>query len=113
MGLCWGYIGENMNNVDELKGLLVAIVMVIQHSWFAIILEGYSYLILQMAAKLLHGKPVNMVVDNWKMVHTLEQVRGLLRMHSEVQIHHVKRKENKLLDVLENYGVRQKREFQQ
>lgn len=21
VGLCWGYVGENSNNVDELKGL--------------------------------------------------------------------------------------------
>ena len=47
------------------------------------------------------------------MAHTLEQVRGLLRMHLEVQIHHFKRKANKLADLLANYGVRQKQDFQQ
>lgn len=113
VGLCWGYIGENTNNVAELKGLLVGIVLAIQHGWFPIILEGDSRLILQMATKLLHKKPVSKVADNWKIAHTLEQVRGLLRTHLEVQIHHVKRKEDKLPDLLANYGVRQKKEFQQ
>ena len=59
-----------------------------------------------MVTKLLHGKPVSKLADNWKVDHTLEQVRGLLRVHSEVQVHHVKRRENKLVDLLENYGVR-------
>lgn len=79
-----------MNNVVEMKGLPVGIYMAIQHGWLPIILEGDSHLILQMATKLLHEKPVSKVVDNWKMAHTLYQVRGFLRVHSEFQIHHVK-----------------------
>jgi len=27
VGLCWGYIGKNSNNVVELKGLLVGLAM--------------------------------------------------------------------------------------
>ena len=113
VGLCWGYIGENTNNVAELKRLIVGIDMAIQQGWIPIILEGDSRIILQMATKLLHGKLVSKVADNWKMDHTLEQVRGLVRAHSKVQIHHVKRKQNNLADLLANYGVRHKQEFQQ
>lgn len=42
------------------------------------------------------------VVDNWKMAHSLDQLRGLQRDHSKVQIHHVKRKANRLADLLAN-----------
>ena len=63
-------------------------------------------------AKLLHDKSVNKVADNWKMAHSLDQLRGLLQAHSEVQIHHVKRKANRLADLLANYGVSQRHEFQ-
>lgn len=87
VGLCWGYIGENRNNVAKLKGLVVGFSMAIQQGWLPIILEGDSQVILQMVTKLLHGKPVSKVVENWKMAHTLEQVRGLLRLNSEVQTH--------------------------
>lgn len=66
-----------------------------------------------MVTKLLHGKPVSKVADNWKKAHTLEQVRGLFRLNSKVQIHHVKRKANKLADLLANYGVRKKQELQE
>ena len=72
VGLCWGYIGENYNNVVELKGLLAGLAMVAQHEWLPIILEGDSQIILQIATKLLHGKPLSKVVDNWKMDHSLD-----------------------------------------
>lgn len=113
VGLCCKYIGDNTNNVAKLKGHLAGIVMAIQHGWLPISLEGDSRLILQMATKLLHGKLVSKVVDNWKMAHTIDQLRGLVRAHFEVQIHHVKRKENKLTDLLANYGIRKKHELQQ
>ena len=112
MGLCWGYIGEKSNNVSKLKGLLVGLVMATQQGWLPIILEGDSQIILQMATKLLHGKLVSKVANNWKMTHSLEQLRGLLSMHYEVQIHHVRRKEDKLADLMANYGASKKQELQ-
>ena len=78
VGLYWGYISENSNNVAELKGFLVGLVMAAQYGWFPIILEGDSQIILQMATTLLHGKMMNKVVDNWKMAHSLELLRNLL-----------------------------------
>lgn len=107
VGLYLGYIEENTNNVAELKGLHVGLAMEAFHWWFRIILEGDSQLILQMTTKLLHGKLVNKVADNWRMAHNLEKLRALLRDHFKVHTHHVKRKANILADVLENYGVSQ------
>ena len=45
------------------------------------------------------------MVDNWRLAHDLEQLRALLITHSEVRIHHIKRKANQLADNLVNYGV--------
>lgn len=58
-----------------------------------------------MATKLLHGKSVNRVADNWRMVYNLEQLKHLLREHLEAHVHHVKRKANQLADALANHGV--------
>ena len=91
-----------------MKGLLADLAMEAQHGWLPIILEGDSQIILQMDTKFLHGKLMSKVVDNWKMDHSLDLLRGLLLAQSEVQIHHVKRKANRLLDLLENYGVSQR-----
>ena len=84
VGLCWRYIGENSNNVAELKGILEGLAMAAQYGWLPIILEGDSQIILQMANKLLHNKMMNKVDDNWKMAHSLELLRDLLWAHLEV-----------------------------
>lgn len=86
--------------------------MTAQHGWLPIIMEGDYHIILQMDTKLVHGKLVSKVVDNWKMDHNLDLLRGLLWDHSEVQIHYVNRKANKPEDLLVNYGVSQRQEFQ-
>ena len=61
----WGSIGDNTNNVTELKALLVGLDMTQTHGWYPVILEGDSEVILQMAEKLLNDKQVHKVVDNW------------------------------------------------
>ena len=68
----------------ELKALLAGLEMVSTHGWFPFILEGDSQIILQMAEKLLNGKQVQKVVDNWQMLHDIEQLRTKLISHSEV-----------------------------
>lgn len=112
IGLCWGYIGLNSNNVAELRGLLEVLSMAFRKGWLPLILEEDDQVILQMATKLLHGKPVSKVTDNWKMNHSLEVLQTLLRRHFEVHIHHVRRKANKLVDLVVNYGDKQKQELQ-
>lgn len=87
--------------------------MVITNGWLSVIIEGDSEVILQMATKLLHGKEVHKVADNWRLAHNLEQLRALLITHSEVRIHHVKRKTNQLVDTIANYGVESGHELTQ
>ena len=113
VGLYQGYIGMNSNNVEELRGLLEGLTIAIQHGWLPLILEGDSQVILQMSSKLLHDKSISKVADNLKMTHSLELLRTLLQRHSKVQIHHVRRKANKLVDLVANYSPKKKQELQQ
>lgn len=78
VGIYWGYIGLNSNNVADLRGLLEGLLMAVRNGWLAMILDGDSQGILQMANKLLNGKPVSKVVNNWKMNNSLEQLRNML-----------------------------------
>ena len=89
----------------ELKALLVGLDMAQTHGWFSVILEGDSQVILQMVEKLLNDKQVHKVADNWRMIHNLELLKAKLLNHLEVQIHHIKRKANSLVDLLANHGV--------
>ena len=105
MGLYWGIIGENTNNVVDLKAFLAGINMLITNGWFPVITEGDSQIISQMAMKLLHRKSVHKVVDNWQLAYNLEQLQSLLIPHSDVHTHHFKCKANKLVDILASHGV--------
>ena len=42
VGLYWGNIGVNTNNVAELKALIARLNMVITHGWLPVIIEGDS-----------------------------------------------------------------------
>ena len=106
LGVFWGYIGENTNNIVELKGLLAGLTRTRNHGWLPIILEGDSKLILQMVSKIHHGKPAHKVVDNWKMINTLEQISEIIYEHLEVQTHHVRRNVNKLVGILADQGIK-------
>ena len=103
----------NTNNMAELKAFIAGLNMVITHGWLSVIIEGDSQVILHMATKLLHGKEVHKVVDNWHLAHNLEQLRELLITHSEVKIDHVKRKANQLANIITNYGVDSEHELTQ
>lgn len=97
----------------ELKALLVGLDMTQTHGWYMIILEGDSQVILQMAEKLLKGKQVHKVANNWHMIHNLELLQAKLLNHLDVKIHHVKRKVNSLADLLANHGVKTGQEIKQ
>ena len=45
------------------------------------------------------------------MINTLEQISEIIREHTEVQTHHVKKKASKLADLLANQGINQKSEW--
>lgn len=64
MGVYWGFIGENTNNVAEQKALLAGLTMAVTNGWFLVIIEGDSQIILQKATILLNGKSVSKVANN-------------------------------------------------
>ena len=112
LGLFRGSIGHTTNNVAEIKALLVGLDMIQTHGWRPTILEGDSQVILQMAEKLLKGKQVHKVADNWRLIHNLDLLQTKLLNLSDVKIHHVKRKTNSLADLLANHGVEKGQEIE-
>ena len=64
IGLYCNFIGANTNNVVDLKALMAELHMAVNNFWLPVIIEGDSQIILQIASKLLHGKPIDKVADN-------------------------------------------------
>ena len=90
LGLFWGSIRDTTNNMAEIKAPLVGLDMIQTHGWHPTILEGDSQIILHMVEKLLKGKQVHKVADNWRLIHNLDLLRAKLLNHSDVKIHHIK-----------------------
>ena len=65
LGVFWGAIGETTNNMAEIKVLMIGPDMVRTNGWQPTIVEGDSLIIIQMANKILNGKHVHKVANNW------------------------------------------------
>ena len=101
-----------MNNVVEIKALMIRFDMIRTNGWQPIIVEGDSQIIIQMAHKILNGKHIHKVADNWRLIHSLDILWNKLYNHSDVQLLHVRRKANTLADLLANYGVEKGQEIE-
>ena len=101
-----------MKNVAEIKVLMMGLDMIQTNGWHSTILEGDSQLILQMAEKILNGKHVHKVADNWQLIHNLDILRNKLYNRPDVRIRHVKRNANSLADFLANHGVEKGQEIE-
>ena len=89
----------------EIKALMVGLDMIQTNGWQPTIVEGDSQITIQMAHKILNGKHVHKVADNWWLIHSLYILQNKLYNQPDVKLHHVRRKANALADLLANYGV--------
>ena len=65
-----------------------------------------------MAQKILNGKHVHKVADNWRLIHSLDLLQNKLYNQPDVKIQHVRRKANALADLLANYEVEKGQEIE-
>ena len=112
LGVFWGAIRETANNMAEIKALMTGLDMVRTSGWQPTIVEGDSLIIIQMANKILNGKHVHKVADNWRLIHSLENLWNKLYNHLDVKLLHVRRKANALADLLANHGVEKGQEIE-
>ena len=112
LGVFWGAIGETTNNVAEINALMIGLDMVQTNGWQPTIVEGDSLIIIQMANKILNGRHVHKLADNWHLIHSLESLRNKLYNHPDVKLLHVRRKANALADLLANHGVEKGQEIE-
>ena len=96
----------------EIKELMIGLDMIQTNGWQPTILEGDSQIIIQMAQKILNGKHVHKVANNWRLIHSLHLLRNKLYNQPNFKIHHVRRKANSLADLLANYEVKKGEEIE-
>lgn len=101
----WGNVGWDTNNVAELEGLLAGIALVERLDLQPVILEGDSQVIITLATKLQQGHKVDRLTKNWKLEFRVECLADTLGRYRHCAFSHVRRRANRVADMLANLGV--------
>lgn len=101
-----GSKGWDSNNSAELEGLWRGLTLAQDKSFFPLIIEGDSQIIINMVTKLMQGSPIHKVSSSWRMAQRLELIDKWLSQHQAISFKHTKREGNKLVDFLANIGVK-------
>lgn len=100
-----GSKGWDSNNSTELEGLWQGLTLAQDKSFFPLIIEANSQIIINMVTKLMQGSPTHKVSNNWRMAQRLKLIDRWLSQHQAISFKHTKREGNKLADFLANIGV--------
>lgn len=101
----WGSIGWDSNNVAEIEGLIHSLLLIDRPNLNPLIIEGDSQIIVMLTRKLQGGHHVARITKNWRLEFCMERLAALLESTPNYSISHVKRKGNKVADLLANQGV--------
>ena len=97
-----GSKGWDSNNSAEFEGLWQGLTLAQDKSFFPLIIEGDSQIIINMVTKLMQGSPIHRVSRSWRMAQRLELIDKWLSQHQEISFKHTKWEGNKLVDFLAN-----------
>lgn len=89
----------------ELEGLWQGLNLAQQHSYFPLIIEGDSQILINMAQQIIHGTPVNKLSCSWRLATHLQHIEHLLATNKAITFKQIKRNGNKVADLLANLGV--------
>eukprot|EP00253_Pinus_taeda_P019391 PITA_19391 len=101
----FGSIGWNTNNAAELEGLWRGLKIAQKQRYSALIVEGDSQIIINMASKIQQGSESQKVSRSWRMVTRLELLQLWLRDNKAIAFKHIRCEGNKLAYFLANLGV--------
>jgi len=100
-----GTVGWDTNNSEELKGLWQGLNLAQRHTFFPLIIEGDSQILINMAQQIIQGAPVNKLSCSWQLAARLQHIEQVLASNKEITFKHIKRNGNKVADHLANLGV--------
>jgi len=109
----FGSIGWNTNNAAELEGLWQGLQIAQHQSFFPLIAEGDSQIIINMATKIQQGSAAQKVSRSWRMATRLESLQTWLQNNQATSFKHTRREGNKAADFLANLGANQCKEHQE
>ena len=105
--LYFGSIGWDTNNSAELEGLWQGMQVADQHNFYPILIEGDTQIPLNMATLIQQGNATLRVGHSWRLLARLETLETWIRNRRAINFMHVKRHNNKIVDLVTNIGVDQ------
>lgn len=98
-------IGWDTNNSAELEGLWQGLHFAQLNGFFLLIIEGDSYILINMVNQILQGTPSYKVGSSWRLDERLEKIGQWLSTHRVVTLKHIRRDGNKVANFLANIGL--------
>jgi hypothetical protein len=98
-------MGYDTNNSTKIWGLIKGIQMDLDHNLTHLIIEEDSRVIIELAAKVINGKDSKNITLSWCLLGPLNSLKDILRPSLTLTTSHIRRRENKVADILSNAGV--------
>lgn len=99
------HLGTATNNMAELMALEQCLDFLSQDNYFNVMIEAEFELIINSVKKKNSGTTPEKVSKHWKLIRVFQRIQGHLQGLCTVSFHHVRRKVNKLADLLANQSV--------
>jgi len=100
-----GCLGKATNNMVELMALEQCLEFLIQNNCQNVIIEADSELVINAARRISNGTRSEKVIKHWRLTQVLQRIQVHLQVLRTFSFIHVKRRANKLADILANHGV--------
>lgn len=105
ISLFHGHLGKATNNMAELMALEQSLEFLIQNNCQNVIIEADSELVINAAKRISNGTGPEKVTKQWRLTQVLHRIQAHLQELRTLRFIHVRRKANKLADILANQGV--------
>lgn len=105
ISLFYCHLGKATNNMAELMALEQCLEFLKQDNNQNVIIEADSELVINVAKKIDHGIGLEKVSKHWRLIRVLQKIQDHLQGLRTLTFIHVRRKSNKLTDILANQRV--------
>ena len=100
-----GHLGKATNNLVELIAMEQCLEFLVQENRQNMIMEADSALVINSVKRISSGTKPKKASSNWRLIQVFQRIQIHLQRLRTVSFAHVRRKANKLADLLANQGV--------
>jgi ribonuclease HI len=100
-----GNLGHSTNNAAEIWGLLKGLQEAKEKGLNLLIAEDDSQIVINLLYHLLNGANLEKISPSWRLMNGMTRIKSFLQPQWVIHPSHIRRNENQVADMLENFGV--------